>query len=303
MKLRSPATKVAVVSASFVLLAGCGSAGRSATGSDLIPIVASTNVYGSVVSAVGGSRVSVTSMINNANADPLKYETTAADAIAVKNARLVVFNGNGYDTFMPKLVEAAGAKTVVIEVVDLSGLKTAAGDGAFNEHVFYDLATIEKVADQVAKVLSSNRPKDAATFVANAEAFKVKIEGLRTQLAAIAKAHPGARVAVTEPLPGYLVREAGLENVTPAEFAEAIEEGSDPSAAALADMLSLFGRAPVKALILNTQTQGPATDQVAKAARAAGVPVVSMSETLTSPDFVTWMDGQITALASALHGS
>ena len=242
-------------------------------------------------------------MIDNANADPLEYETTAADALAVKEARLVVFNGNGYDTFMPQLVETAGVDTTVVEVVELSGLKAAAGDGEFNEHVFYDMATVQKLADKVAEVLGEASPADAATFTSNAAAFTSEIDTLRSQLADIKADHEGARIAVTEPLPGYLTNEAGLVNVTPAEFAEAIEEGDDPSAAALADMLALFGADPVAVLILNTQTQSPATDQVAQTAEAAAVPVVSMSETLTAADFVTWMDAQIKALAGALNGS
>jgi zinc/manganese transport system substrate-binding protein len=231
----------------------------------------------------------------------LEYETTAADAVAVKGARLVVFNGNGYDTFMPELVKGVGTTTAVVEVVELSGLKATAGDGEFNEHVFYDMATVNKLADRAAEVLGKASPKDTAMFLANAKMFNAKIDGLRSQLATIAKAHSGARVAVTEPLPGYLTKEAGLDNVTPDAFAEAIEEGNDPSAEALAEMLALFGSDPVDVLILNTQTQGPATDQVAKAAKAAGVPVVSMSETLTTPDYIGWMDGQIKALAGALN--
>ena len=300
---------VAAVAVVSLLVAGCGSSETksaattsAAPKADRIRVVASTNVYGSVVGAVGGDRVEVTSLIANVNADPLKYETTAADAVAVKNARLVVFNGNGYDTFMPDLVKAAGGDTTVVEVVELSGLKAAGGDGEFNEHVFYDMATIQKLADRVANVLGLASPADAAAFTANADAFKKKVDGLRTQLAAIAAAHKGARVAVTEPLPGYVTDEAGLDNVTPDAFAEAIEEGDDPPAAALADMLALFSSNPVRVLILNTQTQSPATDQVAKAAKTAGVPVVSMSETLTSPDYITWMDGQIKALAKALNG-
>ena len=45
---------------------------------------------------------------------------------------------------------------------------------------------------------------------------------------------PRARVAVTEPVPGYLIETAGLTDATPPEFAEAIEEDTDPPAAVLA---------------------------------------------------------------------
>lgn len=66
-------------------------------------------------------------------------------------------------------------------------------------------------------------------------------------------------------------------------------------------MLALFGDDPVQALILNTQTQSAVTDQVREAAEAAEVAVVEMSETLTTPDYLDWMGGQIQALAAALE--
>ncbi len=37
----------------------------------------------------------------------------------------------------------------------------------------------------------------------------------------------GGVVATTEPVPAYLLAELGLDDETPAEFTEAIEEGAD----------------------------------------------------------------------------
>ncbi|MCU1359015.1 MAG: ABC-type metal ion transporter, periplasmic subunit [Ilumatobacteraceae bacterium] len=305
---RGTSSRVAGLVVCVLALSACGSdgaAGSSASaptgGVEPIEVVASTNVYGSVVEAVGGDRVHVTSLIDNANADPLEYETTAADALAVKHAALVVYNGNGYDTFMPQLIDAAGDGATVVDAVALSGLQSAADD-AFNEHVFYDMATIQKVAGRVAEVLGQASPDDAAMFTANASTFDGQMDGLVQRLADIAARHSGERVAMTEPLAGYLTNAAGLHDVTPPAFSEAIEEGDDPSAAALADMLALFESNPVDVFILNTQTESAATDQVEQAAHDAGVPVVSMSETLTAPDYITWMSGQVDALTEALDG-
>ncbi len=119
---------------------------------------------------------------------------------------------------------------------------------------------------------------------------------------AIGRAHPGARVAVTEPVPGYLIESAGLVDATPPEFAEAVEEDTDPPAAVVAQTLALFGPDPVRALIVNAQTETPTTDQVRQAAQTGGVPIVEVSETLPagSGDYLSWMGGQVDALAAAL---
>jgi zinc/manganese transport system substrate-binding protein len=103
-------------------------------------------------------------------------------------------------------------------------------------------------------------------------------------------------------VPGYLVQTAGLTDATPPEFTEAIEEDTDPPAAVLQETLALFSGDPVRALVVNAQTETPSTDQVRNAAQTAGVPVVEMTETLPegATGYADWMGGQIDALAGAL---
>jgi zinc/manganese transport system substrate-binding protein len=316
-----PFRRAAVAALAVLTVAGCGSGTEAPAAPPAeqatLPVVASTNVYGSIVQAVGGDRVSVESLIDDPSADPHSYETTPADAAAVAQARLVVVNGGGYDDFLPQLVESSGANPTVVDVADVSGLvpaeeehaaeeEPAEGEehahGEFNEHFWYSLPTVQKVATQVATDLGAADPAGAAEFTANAEAFNSRLAELITRAEAIGAAQPGARVAVTEPLPGYLVETAGLTDVTPPEFTEAIEEDTDPPAAALQETLALFSGDPVRALILNAQTETPSTNQVRDAAQTAGVPVVEMTETLPegSTDYVDWMGAQVDALAGAL---
>jgi zinc/manganese transport system substrate-binding protein len=320
MPLRRSGAAAAAVA--VLALAGCGSADPAAPAASLadggpLSVVTSTNVYGSIAEAVGGDRVTVESLISDPAADPHSFESTPADAAKVAGARVVVFNGGGYDEFVPRLVESAGADPAVIDVAALSGLAPAgeaAGDahdhgaqdhahGAFNEHIWYSLPTVQKLATRLATDLGAADSANAAEYTANAETFNARVAELLTKAQAIGTADPGARVAVTEPVPGYLVETAGLTDVTPAEFATAIEEDTDPPAAVLQETLALFSGAPVRALILNGQTQTPTTDQVRQAAQTAGVPVVEVTETLPTgtTDYVSWMGAQIDALAGALN--
>jgi zinc/manganese transport system substrate-binding protein len=299
-------------------LAGCGSAAPAgaptaapATAEPAVRVVASTNVYGSIIKSVGGDRVAVTSIIHSPDADPHEYESTPTDAAAVNEAKLVVVNGGGYDDFATKLVDAASAKPTVLNVVDLSGLQAAtpatpaAGEeehGGFNEHVWYSLPTVEKLADRLAADLTTADPAGAATYTANATAFKGKIDGLVAKLDAIKAAHAGDKVAVTEPVPLYMIQDAGLQNATPAEFSKAAEEGTDPPAAVLNETLQLFTTKAVKVLLPNGQTESPSTKQVEQAATTAGIPVVPVTETLPAEvdDYVTWQTQQIDQLSAAL---
>jgi zinc/manganese transport system substrate-binding protein len=306
-----PFRRAAVAALAVLTVAGCGSGTEAPAAAPpaedpALPVVASTNVYGSIVQAVGGDHVSVDSLIDDPSADPHSYESTPADAAAVAKARLVVVNGGGYDDFLTRLVESSGANPTVVDVAGLSGLvpaeeQHAEGEpqgeehghehGEFNEHLWYSLPTVQKVATQIAADLAAADPADAAEYTANAEAFNARVAELISRAEAVGKAQPGT-----------LVQTAGLTDATPHEFTEAIEEDTDPPAAVLQETLALFSGDPVRALIVNAQTETPSTDQVRDAAQTAGVPVVEMTETLPEgvTDYTTWMGGQIDALASAL---
>ena len=312
--MRSLAAAVSLAGVAMAVvtaLAGCGSAAPVApsTAGAPVQVVASTNVYGSIAHAVGGDRVAVTSIIHSPDADPHEYESTPADAAAVSRAKLVVVNGGGYDDFATKLLATTSTKPMVVNVVDLSGLQAAPGSTAapdapeFNEHVWYSLPTAKLLAAQLATDLGTSDPADTATFSRNAAAFTTRVDGLISKVAAIKAAHAGEKVAVTEPVPLYLLQDAGLVNATPATFSAAAEEGTDPSAAVLNETLRLFTGRQVKALLPNAQTESPSTRQVEQAAAAAGIAQVPVTETLPTgvDDYVTWQDGQISALADALN--
>ncbi len=335
MPVHRPLTGAAAALA-VLTLAACGSAaptpvGAAADRSDGITVVASTNVYGSIAEAVGGGLVTVESLITDPSADPHSYESTPADAATVADADVVVHNGGGYDAFMPQLLESAGGERVVLEVAALSGLVPAeegaaaeeeahAGEeahaegeahaeegahGAANEHFWYSLPAVQTLATELAGALGQVDAANAATYTANAEAFTTEVDGLLTQVRATGASVPGGQVAVTEPLPGYLVEEAGLTDVTPPEFSEAVEEDTDPAPAVVADSLALFGPGgtQVRALVVNAQTQTPTTEQVRAAAQSTGVPVVEMTETLPEgqTSYTAWMGAQIQALTAALN--
>jgi zinc/manganese transport system substrate-binding protein len=291
--LRAGAALVAVL-----MVAACGSASPPPAGPS---VVATTDVYGAVASAVGGNTVQVTSLIRSADADPHEYEPTPADALAVSRATVFIANGDGYDDFASKLYDAASAKPISVVVTSLSGGGSDAPD--FNEHVWYDLPTIKKLADYLATSLGTADQPNAIRYLDNAKKFDAQVDGLMAKVAAIKAKHAGTKVAITEPVPGYLLDAAGLVVVTPPEFSEAVEEGTDPPAAVVTANNATFTEA--KVLVENAQTTGPTTTQAEQAAAANRVPVVKVTETLPDgvTDYVVWMSGQVDALAAALVAS
>lgn len=280
------------IAAVALVAAGCGS-GSDAAADGKISVVASTNVWGSVVTAVGGTDVSVQSLINDPSADPHSYQDKPEDATLLSNAKLVVYNGGGYDDFFTKLVDAAGSNAKQVNAFDVSGHPEGE-----NEHVWYELATVKKVADRIADDLGTIDPEHKDTYAANAKAFDAKLDNLATKAEAI----PDGKVVATEPVAHYLLNTAGITDVTPPEFSEAIEEETDPPVVAVADTTDLITNKQVVALVNNDQTETNVTDQLTDAAKTAGIPVVNVSETLPPgvTDYVEWMTKEINALADAV---
>lgn len=291
----------AVVAVSALGLGACGSSSDAAEpDGGPVSVVASTNVYGDIARQIGGGEVKVTSFISDPGQDPHSFEAGTRNRLALSKAGVVIENGGGYDDFVDTLLKGAGSKAEVLNAVEISGRTAPAGE-ELNEHVWYDLPSVARLADRISAALAKAAPEDAATFSANAASFKAKLKTLEGKLAAVKAAHAGEAVAITEPVPGYLLEGAGLKNETPEEFSEAIEEGDDVPPRVLRDTLALLTGKKVKALVYNAQTSGPQTEQVEKAAKDGGVPVVPVTETLPEgQDYLTWMDGNITTLQKAL---
>ncbi|WUI02503.1 zinc ABC transporter substrate-binding protein [Spirillospora sp. NBC_00431] len=292
----------AALGAAALLTGGCGSSSdaTAAPGGDPVSVVASTNVYGDIAQRIGGDKVKVTSFISDPGQDPHSFEAGTRSRLALSKARVVIENGGGYDDFVGRLLKGSGSKAEVLNAVRISG-KTAAGGEELNEHVWYDLPSVARLADRISAALAKADPGDAAAFSANAAAFKGELKTLEGKVAEIKAAHAGDGVAITEPVPGYLLAAAGLENRTPEEFSEAIEEGDDVPPRALRETLALITGKKVEALVYNAQTSGPQTEMLEKAAKDGGLPAVPVTETLPAGQrYVAWMDGNIAALRKAL---
>lgn len=293
-----------LTSASLALLAGCGSSSDSADAKSTpakVPVVASTNVYGDIVRRIGADKVDITSVISDPDQDPHSYEANTQNQLALSKAKVVVENGGGYDDFVDRMLKSGHNDSAqVINAVRVSG-KTAPKGGELNEHVWYDFPTVARVADRIAAALAKADPADAAAFRKNATAFKAELAPLEAKETRIKKEHGGAAVAITEPVPLYMIEASGLVNRTPAEFSEAIEEGDDVSPRVLQESLALLSGRKVEALVYNEQTSGPQTEKAEAAAKAAGIPVVPVTETLPKgKDYLGWMTANVDALAGAL---
>jgi len=287
--------RTVIVLAVALLVSACGS---STGAGGKLDVVAAENVYGDIAAQIGGPHVAVTSLLTSPTADPHLFEPGTSSDLALADAKVVLQNGLGYDAFMTRLEDAAPSKSrLVVTVADVLGVH---GNDA-NPHLWYDVPQLDRIATAITAALAKADPSHAGAYRVGLRRFKHTLGPLRREVATIRTRFPGAPVAYTERVPGYLVSAAGLRNLAPDSFTRPLEEGVEPSASAVAAMSELVAQRRIRVFLYNSQAVSPLTARLRSAAQEAGIPVVPVTETLPPHlTFQQWQLEQARALAAAL---
>jgi zinc/manganese transport system substrate-binding protein len=304
MHRRTAALSSAILTA--VLMCGCSTADTSTTqgsgaggASKMINVVAAENFWGSIAAQLGGNQVKVTNIINSPDADPHDYEPTAADGRAIAEAELVLINGIGYDTWATKLAAAnPNPRRTDLAVGTLIGV----ADGG-NPHRWYNPDDVQKVIDQLVADYQRIDPADSAYFTEQKQRFETTgLADYKKVIADIKSKYAGTPVGASESIFAMVAPALGLDLVTPPGFLKAISEGTDPTAADKKTIDQQIATKAIKVYVYNSQNATPDIQTQIKAAKSRGIPVTTITETLTpaTASWEQWQTTQLTALESAL---
>ena len=291
--LASRAPRVTAAAAALLLLNACsifGQPASSTSSSGRVQVVAAESFWGSIAAQVAGDRAQVRSIIVNPNTDPHDYEPTPGDARAIASAQYVIVNGAGYDAWASKLVAAnpvSGRK--VLTISEMLGKKE--GD---NPHFWYSAEYITRVVDRLGADLGAQD---------GAEIYKtVGLKDYFDAVGTIKAKHAGTKVGATESIFAYVAGSTLLDLITPPTYLNAISEGDEPTAADKATVERQVATRQIKVLVFNSQNSTPEVKALVDKAKANGIPVVEISETMTpaSATFQDWQSAQLRSLLRAL---
>ncbi|MER5663463.1 metal ABC transporter solute-binding protein, Zn/Mn family [Streptomyces mirabilis] len=295
--------------AALAAVSGCSTASSSDTAKaassqsgqsgKTITVVAAENFWGSIAAQLGGDHVQVKSIIDNPNADPHDYEPTAADGRAVATAQYTIVNGIGYDTWADKLLSAnpAGSRTD-LKVGDLVGIKPGG-----NPHRWYSPDNVHQVIEKITADYKKMDPADAAYFDTQKTTFETKTLAPYNKLIADIKAkYANTPVGASESIVTPLAEGLGLKMLTPESFLDAISEGTDPTAKDKQTIDQQISEKKIKVYVYNSQNATPDVQAQVKAAKAKGIPVATVTETLTpaGASFQAWQVRQLQGIEKAL---
>jgi zinc/manganese transport system substrate-binding protein len=286
-----------VIAVALALVSACAPAATSASGSG-IPVLGAENFYADLLAQIGGDRVKAASLLNDPATDPHEFEASPQAAKLVADAKLVIVNGIGYDSFMAKLLGASpNSSRVVINVQQVLGLPDDV-----NAHVWYDPPTMPKVAEAAAAALAELDPRNASYYHDRLAKYRASLAPISDKVATLKARYAGTPVAFTEPVAQYLSDAIGLKLLTPEGFMRAVEQSIDPAPADVAAERDLLTGRKVKVLIYNGQVTSPLTKDIQDLAVKSGIPVVGVAETIPPAykTFADWQLAQLDALEKAL---
>ena len=243
------AASILALSLAALTLTGCTEQARWQKGTGPIKILASTNVWGDIAYQIAGEEATVTALIDNVNQDPHSFEASARDQLAVQDADIVIMNGGGYDDFVEQMVEADETPAILINAYVASG-----DDATRNEHIWYSASQVKDVGNVIFSALETVDRNSTPTYESNLAEFEAKIKLIEIRTAEIANTWGGTTVFATEPLLHYLLEDTGMVDITPAEFAVAIEVERDVSPSVMLEAKEAIKKAKFIAVNMGTTT-------------------------------------------------
>ena len=140
-----------------------------------LKVVASFSILGDMVRQIGGAHVELATLVGP-DGDAHMFEPTPADAEKLASARLLVVNGLGFESWLPRLVAASGFAGTTVVASDGARLRSLdeaeehdhAHDGHHHDHhdphAWQDLANGVIYARNIGQALAKADPAHAEDY-------------------------------------------------------------------------------------------------------------------------------------------
>jgi ABC-type Zn uptake system ZnuABC Zn-binding protein ZnuA len=290
-------------------LAGPGLAGAR------LNIVATTTDLASLAQAVGGERITVTSLVPP-NLDPEEYQPKPQDMSRLKDAQVVVRVGLDFDAWFDRLLtQAALAQGIArairrgqsshvdasfaIAVLDVRGASAGVSDGhahgSGNPHYWLDPKNAEIITGNILETLAHVDPQNAAFYEGNRREFLARLD------AKLREWEEKMRPVQSRPMIAYHNSWAYLARRFRLNFLDVIEPkpGVAPSPARLGALLRTMRENRVHVIV--REPHEPERDVLflaAKTGAAVAVLAGSVGALPGAVDYLSLFDADVAALSA-----
>jgi len=274
-------------------------------------VVASFSILGDLVSQVAGGKVEVTALVGP-DADAHTYQPKPTDARLVSEARALVTNGLGFDSWIDRLSKAAAFKGRLI--VASAGARTLEADKGHGHshghshahgpdpHCWQDVACARRYVTNIASGLAAVDAANAEHYRQRAAAYDQRLADLdawiRTEIGKVPQ--DKRRVITGHSAFRHFARAYGVQFQSP----RGISTDSEPSARDVAALIREVRERKIKALFVENMTNPILIDQIAReSGGVVGPPLYSDALSKTGGPAATYeamMRHNVTALVAGM---
>lgn len=298
---------VALATTALVALAACGT-GEGSGGTPRV--VVTTSILGDVVANLVGD-AAVVEVVMPPGSDPHAFSPSARQAVAMREADVLVVNGLGFEVGLRDTIEAAEADGAVVvtaadavDTLPVGGVRGAEPDPHFFTDPVRMAEAVATLADSLARHVDD---LDTPAYRDRVAAYLDDLAALDAEVGELLAQVPAARrtLVTNHEVLGYFADRYGFE-----VLGAVIPNGStlaEPSAADLQALAAEIERAGVPAVFAETSSPARLADALAR--EGADVQVVELYTESLGPagsDGATYLDMVRTnaeRIAAALQGA
>ncbi|MDU2066072.1 MAG: metal ABC transporter substrate-binding protein [Sporomusaceae bacterium] len=278
-----------IVSSLIFLLSGCAVTGNS-FGDKRIKVVASVYPVYEFAQAIGGDKINL-SLLAPPGAEPHDWEPSAKDLVKIREAGLFLYQGNGFEPWVDKMLtqnKTTSSVAVSHDIETLSGIGEddeedldAAGKPVLtiDPHIWLDPVLAVQEANNICEALVSVDPANEAIYRKNLESLTLQLTALDQEYAQAVQKFERKDFVTTHAAFGYLAKRYGLHQVPLMGLAP----DAEPTPEKLAQVSKFCREHKVKAVFFETLVSPKLANMLGKETGAA-VLVLNPIEGLTEKE-------------------
>lgn len=233
-------------------------------------VIATTTIVGDVVAQIGGDAIVLTVLLP-VGGDPHAFEPSPQDVASVSEAGVVFVNGVGLETFLKRILEAAGGDAELVSVsegVELIALAGGGdeeqGAGSHDPHVWFDPRSVVTWTQNIERALSRLDPSHADMYAANAKAYRSELDALDEWIAGQVGQLPTSdrKLVSDHDTFRYFARRYDFEPV--GAVIPGSSTGAEPSARDIADLEGIVKELDVAAVFVGSTVNPTLSARVAE---------------------------------------
>jgi zinc transport system substrate-binding protein len=252
---------------------------------------------------VGGDRVAVRTLVPP-GVESHDYEPTPRDVVAMTRARVLIYNGAGFEPWVGRVLPQLPARVVRVNATEGLPLVTATSGpdrGRPDPHVWLDPVLAQRQVGRVLDGLVQADPAGRSTYVANAAAYQARLGMLHARIERGLRRCRRRLFVASHAAFGYFAARYGLTQIA----ISGLEPQEEPSPAKMREIVRLVRRHRVRVIYYETLVSPRVAAAIAREVGARTL-VLNPVEGLTPReqrrgwDYVSIMEDNLHNLAAGL---